>query len=140
MKSMQQFIYLAGIGQIGLVMGSLAIPRLLNWRQELLKIQPLLRQMFWVYAAYIVVINLCFGLISVFDFRELTNGSGLATIIDGFIALYWVSRVFIQFFYFDRANFPSGKWYAAGEAALVALFIFLSAVYGAAFYVNYRQI
>jgi hypothetical protein len=138
--NLQKLIFLAGFAQVGLVIGSLSIPRLLNWRSELAKVQPLIKQMFWTYAAYILVVNLCFGLISIFDFKDLSNGSTLAIICDGFIAAYWISRVLIQFFYFDRTGFPKGNWYAAGEIVLVALFIFLGLVYSYAGCHNYQLI
>jgi len=139
MLNIQKLVWLAGLAQVGLVLGSLAIPTILKWKIELSKVQPLIRQMFWVYAAYIVVINLCFGFISIFDSHELTSGSGLASLITAFIAAYWISRVLIQFFYFDRTNFPIGKWNKLGEAALVTVFIFLSIVYSYAFYINYTH-
>ncbi|MEP6614241.1 MAG: hypothetical protein ABJA76_20200 [Mucilaginibacter sp.] len=134
----QQLISLAGLAQITLVIGSPFIPKALGWKGELAKVQPLIKQMFWTYAAYILVINLCFGLLSIFDYKELTNGSNLATIINGFIAVYWISRVLIQFFYFDRSNFPVGKWNKLAEVILILLFISLSAVYSLAFYINFH--
>ena len=92
--------------------------------------------MFWTYAAYILVINICFGLISVFCYRELVEGTRLAVLINGFIAVYWISRVAIQFFYFDRVAFPQGKFYLGGEVLLVLVFILLSGVYSYAFIYN----
>jgi len=140
-KSIQLDILLriAGLAQVVLVGGSLAIPRVLNWRNELAKVQPLIKQMFWTYAAYILVINLCFGLLSLLDYKELLNGSTLALLITGFIAVYWISRVLIQFFYFDRTNFPAGKWNRLAELLLVVLFIFLSMIYSLACYSNYKH-
>ncbi|HZY40007.1 MAG TPA: hypothetical protein VFE53_25315 [Mucilaginibacter sp.] len=123
-------IRLAGLGQVMLALGSLAVPGVLSWRAELIKVQPLIKQMFWVYAAYIFVINLCFALLSIFDSHDLQNGSTIAILITGFISLYWVSRVLIQFFYFDRKNFPAGGWHRAAEVLLVAAFVFFSLVYG----------
>src|SRR5476651_358497 len=108
--NIQKLVWIAGLAQVVLAAGSLAIPKILKWHAELAKVQPLIKQMFWTYAAYILVINLCFGLVSVFDYRELTNGSSLSKMITGFIAVYWISRVLIQFFYFDRTNFPAGQW------------------------------
>src|ERR1700761_2510215 len=105
----RQLIRLAGLAQILLVTGSLTIPHILNWHTELVKVRALIKKMFWTYAAYILVINLCFGLLSLFAFRDLTNGSNLAALITGFIAVYWISRVLVQFFYFDRSDFPTGK-------------------------------
>ena len=91
----QQLIRLAGLAQIFLAIGSTTIPHILNWRAELTKVRPLIRQMFWTYAAYILVINSCFGLASAFAFHDLTNGSNLAAMLTGFIAVYWISRLSI---------------------------------------------
>jgi hypothetical protein len=137
--NIQQLICLAGAGQVALALGSLAIPTVLNWKVELAKPQPLIGQMFWTYAGYIFVINVCFGLLSVFDYQELTNGSRLAMLVTGFIAAYWISRVLIQFLYFDRTNFPTGKLHKLAEFVLVILFVFFSVVYSRACYINYIQ-
>lgn len=136
--NISSWIFLAGIGQIGLVLGSLAIPKILNWREELNKVQTLIKQIFWTYAGYILITNLCFGLISVFATNALIDKSILATAVTGFISLYWLSRIVIQFFYFDRRSFPNGKMLLAGEIMLIALFVFLTLVYGYSFYLNLK--
>jgi len=136
--NLQFFVRLAGLAQVCLVLGSLAVPRVLNWQIELGKVQPLIKQMFWTYAAYIVVINLCFGLVSLFAYRDLTNGTTLSALATGFIAFYWISRVLVQFFYFDRSNFPNGKLHKLAEVVLVALFTCLSLVYSYACYANFN--
>ncbi|WP_448698680.1 hypothetical protein ACFGVR_17630 [Mucilaginibacter sp. AW1-3] len=136
MKTIQQLIFLAGVGQLCLVTGSVFIPRILNWRAELTKVQPIIKKMFWVYAFYILTINLCFGLVSVFAYADMTNGSKLATLVTGFIAVYWISRLLIQFLVLDRTSFPKGLWLRIGETALVTLFVFLAAVYSCAWYHN----
>jgi len=74
-----------------------------------------------------------------FDFKELTNSSTLATLTTGFIALYWISRILIQFLYFDRSNFPAGFWNVVAEIVLITLFISLSVVYSLVFYFNYQH-
>jgi UDP-N-acetylmuramyl pentapeptide phosphotransferase/UDP-N-acetylglucosamine-1-phosphate transferase len=132
-----RLIFLAGLAQIALVLGSFPIPKILNWKPELAKVNVLIKQMFYTYAAYILVINLCFGLLSVFYCDELTDGSALARLVNGFIAFYWLSRIGVQFLYFDRNSFPTGKWSKLGEMVLVLLFTFLIAVYSWAFYITY---
>jgi len=133
-------IYWAGLAQIGLVLGSLAIPAVLKWKDALSEVPVLIKQMFWTYAAYILVINLSFGLLSVFALDDLTDGSLLGCLLCGFIALYWISRVLIQFFYFDRKSLPADRWSRLAEVVLVVLFLFLSVVYSLAFYSNYQQL
>jgi hypothetical protein len=126
-------IIIAGIAHILLSIASLAIPRVLKWKQHLVYLPPLLRQIFWTYAAYILVINFCFGIVSLIAADELLNGSMLARSITFFIFIYWLARIGIQFFYFDRSEAPPGIIYVFGEIVLVLLFLFFAVVYVAAF-------
>ena len=84
------------------------------------------------YAFYIVGTNLSFGLLSAFAPRWLVAPTGLAAAVAGFIAVYWGARVVIQFTYYDRRGGPSGLGPRIAEAALVALFLYLTIVYGCA--------
>jgi len=52
---------LAGIGQVMLAAVSPLIPLVLRWREQTARLDMLTRQVFWTYAGYILVINLCFG-------------------------------------------------------------------------------
>lgn len=129
-------LYLAGIAQIALVLGSTIIPKVLDWKTELAKNSPLIRQMFWTYAGYILVTNLSFGILSVIGTQDLLNKSLLAKAITLFIAVYWITRIALQFFYFDM-SLAKTKWYfQLGEYALIGLFLLLSFVYSWAFLVN----
>lgn len=126
---MRTLVVLAGLGQLALAAASLAIPRVLGWRAETAKLRPLLRQVFWTYAAYIWGINLSFGLLSTFAPAWLLDRSPLAGAVAGFIAVYWGARVVVQFVYFDRTDVPGGPGVRLAEAALIALFLYLTVVY-----------
>ncbi len=129
-------IFICGILHLALGLGSSIIPRVLNWNTELAKVKPLIRQMFWTYAAYILVINLCFGLVSIWGTQELLNHSFLASSITIFISIYWLTRIGIQFFYFDKTDAPKGLLFTLCEIALVLLFVLFSAIYFLAFLYN----
>jgi len=136
---LRTLIIAAGVGQLLLAAGSLAIPRVLRWREELAKLRPLTRQVFWTYAGYIWTTNVCFGLVTVMMPGELLAGTPLAAAVCGFITLYWLARVVIQFAYFDRRDAPPELIFKLAEVTLVALFIFLTAVYGWAMAFNTRS-
>ncbi len=123
-------VVVAGVGQLVLVAASLAIPRALGWPEDLAKLRPLTRQVFWTYAGYIWATNLAFGLASAFAPGWLLDRTPLAGAVCGFIATYWGARLVIQFAYFDRSDVPKGPFFAVGEAALVGLFLLLTVVYG----------
>jgi hypothetical protein len=126
----------AGVGQLVLVVASLAIPRVLRWREDTAKLRPLTRQVFWTYAVYVWTINLCFGLLSALAPGWLLDRSPLAAAVCGFITAYWGGRLIIQFTYFDRTDAPSGPAVRLAEAALVGLFVYLTGVYGLAVVAN----
>lgn len=128
---------ISGLLQIALCIGSLAIPKLLNWKGELTQVSKIISQIFWTYAGYILVTNFSFGIISIFGADELLGKTFLAKSITVFIFLYWLTRILIQFFYFDTKSAPQGFIYKAGEFALIALFIFLTAVYGWVAFLNF---
>jgi hypothetical protein len=127
---MKVLLILAGLGQLGLAIGSLALPRILGWGADTAKLRPLTRQVFWTYATYIWVTNICFGVVSTFAPDWLLDRSSLARAVAGYITAYWGVRVLVQFFYFDRSEAPPGAFYKMAEGVLVGLFIFLTAVYG----------
>ncbi len=136
LHTLKPLIFCCGIAHIFLTMGSLVIPRVLNWKKDLAHLKPLLRQMFWTYAGYILVINFSFGLVSILGADDLLNQSFLAKSITLFIALYWLARVVIQFVYFDKTDAPKGLLFTLGEIALVSLFVLFTLVYFAAFLYN----
>ena len=75
-------IFWSGIAHFAFCLGSLYVPIALHWRFHLSTLNRLLRQMFWTYAAYILVTNLSFGIVSVLGSDELLNGSFLAMSIN----------------------------------------------------------
>ena len=133
--SLESAVRLAGLGQLALAAASTAIPHVLRWRTETAALRPL-RQLFWIYAGYILGFHIAFGLLSVLAPGWLLDGSGLAAAVSGFIATYWGVRLVLQFAYLDRSDAPQGSWFSAAEGALVSLFVFLSATYASALVAN----
>lgn len=127
---MRTLLILAGWGQIALALASLAIPRVLRWREDTAKLRTLTRQVFWTYAAYIWAAHVCFGTLSALAPDQLLDHSPLARAVSGFIAAWWSARVLIQVLWFDRSAAPPGALTKLAEAALVLLFLFLAGVYG----------
>jgi hypothetical protein len=133
-------IRIAGFAQIALAAGSLAIPRVLGWREETSKLRPLTRRVFWMYAAYILGMNLSLGVLSAFGPAWLADGTPLAVAVSGFIAVYWGARLASQFLVLDRRDAPRGAKFVAAEIVLVSLFVFFTGVYGWAVIKNLRRL
>jgi len=137
--TLETLVRLAGVGQLLLVVASVAIPRVLGWRDELASVRPLTRQVFWTYAAYIWLTHLAFGLLSTFRAGLLVDRTALAGLVSAFIGAWWTARLVIQFTYFDRSVAPPGRIYKLAEAALVFLFASLASVYATVAFANMRS-
>jgi hypothetical protein len=134
----ENLIFLAGAGQLCVVLGSVAIPKLLDWRRELMRLEPLTRQVFWTYAAYILATNLFFATVSLFASRALVDRSPLAAALTTFMALYWAGRLAIQFLFFHRSGAPDTLSFRMAEVLLACGFTFFTAVYSYAALANWR--
>lgn len=118
-----------GIGNLGVLAASAIVPFKLDWRKELAGLSRLHRQMYWVYGGYVVLSIVAFGLITLFNARELAAGGGLARGFCGYVAVFWGVRVCLQPV-FDVKAFLTAWWLRLGYHALTVLFLFLTAVYG----------
>lgn len=127
----ENLVFWAGVTQLGIALSSLALPRILGWREDTAQLQPLTRHVFWTYAAYIFATNLFFAGTSMFAPGLLADGSPLARLVCGFITAYWGGRVLIQVFAYRGAR-PPGRFYLLAELAFLLAFVFLTAVYGTA--------
>lgn len=133
---LSETVFLAGIAHFGLCLGSLFVPKALAWNENLKALPGLHRQIFWTYAVYILSINFGLGFISVVATDDLLSHSRLAKCLTLFMTLYWLGRVLVQFFYFDRSSAPKGMLYTAGEMVLVTLFVCFTFVFAMAFAFN----
>jgi hypothetical protein len=138
--ALQNMLLVAGLGQLGLALGSLAIPKLLKWPQELRRLSPLTRQVFWVYAVYIWTSHVAFAIVSVTARQALTDGTLLAICVTAFIAFWWGARLAIQFVVLDRSATQTGAVYRWGEAVLVTLFVCFTTIYGYAAVSNFLTV
>ena len=122
-------LQVAGISQLILCVGSLAIPRCLKWSERTAALIPLMRQMFFTYAVYILVSHLFFGIISFCLADDLLSGSAIGNALLLFMGSWWSGRLFCQFFYFDRNGIPETPFNKGAEVILVTLFIALVTLY-----------
>src|SRR5687768_17034074 len=123
-------LILAGFAQIAIALSSLAIPRLLGWREETRRLQPLIRQVFWVYSGYIFATNLALGILTVATPAALLDGSVLAAAVTAFISVYWAARVVLQFMLYDR-NVAAGRaLFRVAEVLYVTAFAFVAITNG----------
>src|SRR6476620_8793477 len=99
--NLERLIFLGGILHFGILIASALVPQVPDWKAALRQLDGLTRQLVWVHGAFIVLVIIGFGLISILFAHELASGTPLARGVCCFIALFWIARLAVQFFVFD---------------------------------------
>jgi hypothetical protein len=129
MISLKALLMTAGLLHFGILFASALVPRVLDWHGELRKLPPLFAQLVWVHGAFIVLTIIGFGAITVVNANELATGTSLARSVCALIALFWGTRLAVQFFYFTPTGYLTTVTLKMGYNALTFVFAFLTVVY-----------
>lgn len=125
-------ILIGGVLHFGILIASACVPQVLDWKRELAKLDPLSRELVWVHGAFIVLVIIGFGAVSVALPGELAAGSLLARCVCGFIALFWTARLGVQLFVFDARPHLKSAFLRLGYSGLTAVFLYHAVVYSVA--------
>jgi alginate O-acetyltransferase complex protein AlgI len=104
-------------------------PARLHYRENLAKVTPIVREIFHVQSAYIVLTLAGFAALCFLFAPDLAGGSRLGRGLSGFLALFWGLRVLVQVFYYDAAVKRQNP---AFHRLFLATFLYLTAVFTAA--------
>lgn len=126
--SLQSLIFVSGILHFGTLIASATVPQVLDWKAELRKLDALSRQLIWVHGVFIVLTIAGFGVLTLILPADLAARTPLARAICGFIALFWLARLAVQFFVFDAKPFLKGAFLNAGYHGLTFVFVYQAAV------------
>jgi hypothetical protein len=112
------------------LVASFQVPGKLNWREELPRLSAFNRKLMYAYGAFIVLTIVTFGVFTIAMHGELLAGSRPAIFFAGFITVFWLLRISLDFFYYKHEDWPTGKQFVVGHALLTSLFAFLVLSYG----------
>ncbi len=119
-------IWGAGIVHVGIMAANVPLPGGLRLRERLAGVPSFIRQIFYVHWVYIVIVlglfaALCFGFAP-----ELAGASSLGRFLSAFMAGFWLLRIVLQIFYYDREirreNWMLDRMYLGSLVVLVIVF------------------
>jgi len=122
-------LWIAGFVQLAIALANFVLPRKLNYRENLARLTPMVRQIFIVHSGYIVGIVVLFAAITFGFAPELAGGRGLGRFLAASIAVFWACRLPLQVFYYDSELRRRNR---ASDVAITLALLFLVVTYGAA--------
>lgn len=126
-----RLIWMAGAIQAGIVLVNGVLPARLRVRENVASTPEFIRQIFYVHWAYIVLTVGMFSALCFAFAHDLAGGSSLGRFLSGCMGAFWLLRVGLQCFYYDRELRRANRWLdALYLASLITLsFIFFRAVF-----------
>jgi hypothetical protein len=129
MRVLLQLLWLAGFVQLAIASANVFLPAKLNYKENLSRVSPIIRQIFVVHSVYIVGVVLLFAVLTFGFAGELASGHGLGRFLAAAIAVFWLFRAPVQLLYYDSSLRKENRW---GDIAFTAAALFLTATYGVA--------
>jgi len=130
--TLENGLILAGIGHFALLFAVALVPRVLDWKTNLLTLPPFLRTLFWVYGSFIVIMIIGLGTLTLLNAHAMATAEPVARTLAGFIAFFWGARLVVQLFIFDPRPYLTNVWLKLGDHTLTLAFAFFVAIYATA--------
>jgi hypothetical protein len=129
MRPLIPWLWVAGAIQLVIIAANFALPKKLRCRENLVKVSPMIREVFVVHWLYIVLVLGIFTTLCFWFAPELAGGSRLGRFLSLAMAIFWLLRVPIQLFFYDRAIRRQNR---LADVAFLLTFSYLGIVFGAA--------
>jgi len=122
-------IWAAGGVQLAILAANFVVPGKLHCRENLERVSPMIRSVFVVHWIYILLMLATFSALCFWFAPELAGGSRLGHFLSAAIALFWLLRIPIQLFVYDR---ELRRRHRLGDIAMLFALSFVVLVFGAA--------
>jgi hypothetical protein len=136
--SLQLHLKLAGAALLVLAFAHFFFEKRFAWKEELARLSPFNRQMFYVHNFFITLVIATIGALSLFGTNALLEKSSLGRYVTAAIAFFWLCRWIIQIFFYDASLWRGKKFETMAHTAFVLFWTYLAMVYGCSFYQQIR--
>jgi hypothetical protein len=95
-------LWIAGVVQASDVLANVAIPAKIGSRENLARVSPIIRQIFWSHWFFIALVLLFFSALCFLFAPFLAGGTPPGRFVSGALAVFWFLRTLTQLLWFDR--------------------------------------
>jgi hypothetical protein len=101
-----------------------------GWRQEMRKVDLLARNVFFVHFAFIMMILVMFGVLSLAFTDALLQSGTLSRLVLAALTIFWGARLGIQLFGYNRKLWRGDRGKTIAHAACILVWSYFTSVYG----------
>jgi hypothetical protein len=129
MNTMHALLWGVGAAHLLVAAMNFFLPAKIDLALDLAKVSPLVRQMVIVHHVYIVGVIFAFAGLCFFFTADLAGASRLGSLLAAGMSLFWLARIPIQIFYYDR---ETRRRHRAVDSGFLLLLAFMAGVLGVA--------
>ena len=120
----------AGVAQVLIALLHFRFEKHFLWKQELSTINLLTRQIFYVHTFFVALVVFLMGLLGIFCAKELVECTKLASALNIGLLLFWLTRLYVQFFVFKPEIWKENLYYTVIHYVLALIWFWFSTSYG----------
>jgi hypothetical protein len=129
MRHLIPWLWAAGVMQLVIIAANFVLPKRLNCTENLARVSPMIREVFIVHWVYIVLVLGIFTTLCFWFAPELAGASRLGRCLSAMIALFWLLRVPVQLFFYDRETRRQNR---VADVVFLTVFSYLGVVFSIA--------
>ena len=129
MRPLIPWLWVAGAIQLVIIAANFALRKKLRCRENLVKVSPMIREVFVVHWLYVVLVLGIFTKLCFWFAPELAGGSRIGRFLSLAMAIFWLLRVPIQLFFYDPEIRRQNR---LADVAFLLTFSYLGVVFGVA--------
>lgn len=130
MLDLTLYLRIAGLSMLVLAFAHIPMTRYFRWREDAARMTPLNCQVFHVHCFFVCLTVALMGALALVWPAELLAPSPLARLVSGGIALFWLARLVVQFFIYDRAHWQGKRLETLAHILFSLLWLYYIAVFG----------
>jgi hypothetical protein len=131
-------VRIAGACLLALAVLNIFVPGRFGWKEELSRVSLLNRQIFRVHAFFIILCIVLMGALSLCFAPALLAPSPLSRLVLGGLSLFWLVRLFCQWFVYDPSLWRGNRFNTFMHCFFTLLWSYFAAVYGIACWLQLR--
>jgi hypothetical protein len=112
-----------------LAMLNVFIPKRFGWGEELQRLTLFTRQVFIVHCFFIILTLTMMGLLTLVFAPALLQPAPLTSAILGGLAIFWLTRLVIQFFFYSPALWRSNRFNTAMHIVFSCAWVYFATVF-----------
>ena len=130
---MKLSLQIAGAIQLMLAITHAFFPKRFQWKEQLSRLSLLNRQIFMVHTAFICLVLIMMGALSLFAPQTLLQPTSLSKLILGGFASFWGLRLVFQWFVYDWRLWRGHTFNTVIHFLFTVMWTFLTSVYAVVF-------